>query len=149
MASKRQALLVQFLESSRSLVRMVSAGRERCFKRFKLHPAQVGLLYFVMRRGSVTMREISEAMDATGGAATQMVEGMVKLGYLDRRHDPKDRRVVHVALSRKGITRFERFRRDHLERLTATLAPLSDEELSHLIRLQEKVRLHVDRKGRV
>lgn len=139
MHPKRQALIERLLESSRSFGRMMWAGRQGCFKRFNLHPAQVRILYFVQHRGSVTMKEIAESMDATGGAATQLVEGVVRAGLLERSVEREDRRKVHIVLSHKGEKKFAQFRKDHLAWVAKLLSPLSDRELEQLIAVQKKV----------
>ncbi len=115
------------------------AGKERCFREFHLHPAQVRILYFVKHRGSVTVKDIADVMGATSSAATQLVESMVKVGFLERKHDARDRRKVHVGLSDKGKAKFQKFRKDHLAWVRKLLSPLSDRELEQLIAIQKKV----------
>ncbi len=146
MHPKRQALIERLLESSRSFGRMMWAGRQGCFKRINLHPAQVRILYFVQHRGSVTMKEIAEAMDATGGAATQLVESVVRAGFLDRSVDRGDRRKVHIVLSPKGEKKFAQFRKDHLAWVARLLSPLTDRELQQLIVTQAKVMMKMEKR---
>lgn len=115
------------------------AGKEQCFKRFNLHPAQVRVLYFVKHHQSVTVKEIAEIIGASSSAATQLVESVVKAGYLERTPDQHDRRQVHISLSAKGREKFDEFRKDHLARMATLLSPLSDRELTELVSIQRKV----------
>ena len=139
MANSRQVLIEEFLESARHIGKIMQAGRGRCFTEFNLHPAQIGLLHFVKHRGSTTMKDIAEAMGTTPSAATQLIEGIVKTGYLVRKRDPHDRRIVHLKLSAKGTDKFEKFRKDHFVIMRKLLSPLSDRELATLIAIQKKM----------
>ncbi len=143
MSLLRRALIEQFLEAARALGKTMWAGKEACFREFKLHPAQVRLLYFVKHCGPVTVKDIAKVMGATSSAATQLVENSVKIGYLEREHDAKDRRKVHIRLSDQGHAKFEKFRKDHLAWVRKLLAPLSDRELEQLISIQKKVMAQV------
>ena len=46
--------------------------------------------------------DLSDHMEITAAAASQMVEKLVQTGLLDRTEDPHDRRAKHVTLSDKG-----------------------------------------------
>jgi len=114
-------------------------GREQCFRQFKLHPAQVRVLYFVKHHQPVTVKHIAEVMKTSASAATQIVDGIVKAGYVERQSDDQDRRKAHIFLSAKGKAKFAKFRKDHLERMAELLSPLSNRELEQLITIQRKI----------
>ncbi len=56
----------------------------------------------VHHRGHCGMSDLSEHMDVTIAATSQLVEKLVQNGLLTRTEDPDDRRAKFVALSPKG-----------------------------------------------
>lgn len=52
--------------------------------------------------GHLKLKEIAAELGITAGAASQAVEGLVKVGLLDRSPDENDRRSVSITLSRRG-----------------------------------------------
>lgn len=139
MTSHRRSLIESLLETMKDASRAVSAGREQCFKHFKLHSAQVRVLHYIMQNQPVAVKDIAQSMGTTSSASTQMVDAIVRAGYLSRTRDPHDRRRVVVRLSAKGTAKFRSFRADHLRRVTTTVGRLSDREISSLVALLRKV----------
>jgi MarR family transcriptional regulator, organic hydroperoxide resistance regulator len=68
----------------------------------KLSMPQGIVLTKLYRTQTCGVSDVAEFMDVTPAAASQMVEKMVQLGYLERTEDPVDRRVKQVTLSPKG-----------------------------------------------
>ncbi len=53
-------------------------------------------------RGALTMGALARLLGITEKTATGVIDRLEREGYLLRRRDGKDRRVVHVQLTRKG-----------------------------------------------
>jgi DNA-binding MarR family transcriptional regulator len=142
---KRQGLVQQFFETLTAVHRLVGdqrsivtpVGRERRAK--ERRQPQTELLYILSRVKELTIKQIAAKMFITSSAATQMVESLVKQGFLERQDDPKDRRVVKVRLTPKGRAYFNRFRKWHLHRVDYVLRKLSDKELKYIIDIRNKL----------
>ena len=52
--------------------------------------------------GGATMGELSKKLHVTMGASTNIVDKLVRGGYVSRRRSTSDRRVVNVVLEKKG-----------------------------------------------
>ena len=72
---------------------------------------QFFLLMHLRHREHCGISDISEHMEITNAAASQLVEKLVQAGFLERVEDPDDRRAKQVSLSpageelvQKGIT---------------------------------------------
>jgi DNA-binding MarR family transcriptional regulator len=59
---------------------------------------------------------------------TRVVAQLVRRGYVKRRPDPDDRRVVHVAITPQGKAIVAAFRRDLLESQKAILTGIPERE---------------------
>jgi DNA-binding MarR family transcriptional regulator len=109
------------------------------------------LLYSVgeilsQHRESITMGELSQALDVSLSTATRTVDWLVKNSYVARCADPEDRRIVRVILTETGqalhqagnelirkraealLRGFTAAEREELVRLLAKLAQALDEE---------------------
>ncbi|WP_159398277.1 MarR family winged helix-turn-helix transcriptional regulator [Streptomyces aureocirculatus] len=73
-------------------------------------------------RGPLSIAELAKGVETTSAAATQLVNGLVNVGYVDREPDVGNRRAVRVSLTAKGRDR-------HRERI---LADALAEPLTHL-----------------
>ena len=74
----------------------------RYVKSTGLSMPQFGVLMRLYHRGGCGISDISEQLDATPAAASQMVDRMLKDGWVERAEDPNDRRAKQVTLSAKG-----------------------------------------------
>jgi DNA-binding MarR family transcriptional regulator len=63
---------------------------------------QFGILMYLYYRNSSGVSHISEYLNVSVAAASQMVERLVQNGLVERTEEPNDRRVKHLTLTRKG-----------------------------------------------
>jgi len=100
---------------------------------------QTHALHTIARRGALTMGELAGCLDAASlSSATQMSDRLVKLGLVERRSDPADRRLVRVALSPRGQDLLQRREAAWREGVGRALEGLTDEECATLVRLLER-----------
>ena len=63
---------------------------------------QISILMQLHHKGPCGMSEISDRFDITAAAASQLVDKLVQVGYLERTEDPTDRRAKLLTLSAQG-----------------------------------------------
>ena len=89
-----------------SEVFMHRSGRD--FRRFMeetgLSFSQINVLMRLFHRGNCGVSEIGEQLGVSSAAASQTVDHLVHLGFIERTEDPDDRRAKQLALSQKGKT---------------------------------------------
>lgn len=64
-----------------------------------LTPAQIHMVLAIHERGSVTIKQLAQALRVKPPAASAMVERLVEMGVLTREENPEDRREVVVRTS--------------------------------------------------
>jgi len=69
---------------------------------------QFFLLMHLLRHPQCGISGLSEHLDVSSAAASQLVEKLVQAGLLERAEDPRDRRARKVALTPKGRELIER-----------------------------------------
>lgn len=68
----------------------------------KISFPQIAILITLKEKGQCMMSEIARSLAVTTSAATGTVDRMVRAGFLSRRRDPNDRRVVNIQITQKG-----------------------------------------------
>lgn len=109
---------------------LVSLGRRRSLRdplaaacaKADLTSPQVHALNW-LARGPLAMGDLARLLGITEKTATGAVDRLERAGYVARVRDARDRRVVHVQLTRKGQATARR------------LDQLIDEKLGHLLSL--------------
>ncbi len=64
--------------------------------------SQFGLCKLVKRHGCMTVSELAEALGVSLSAVTVTADKLCRSGFLERRPDKNDRRVVWLALTAEG-----------------------------------------------
>jgi DNA-binding MarR family transcriptional regulator len=138
----RSDLLIRFMRAQPALQHRLAAALPEDLRAemggVTMH--QLGALHTIRRRGSVTMRELAEALGATSmSTATQMGDRLARLGLVQRDHDGQDRRVVRLSLTPRAHTLLQRSFAARRRALEEALSSLDDRELATLVELTERV----------
>lgn len=139
MEQDRKRLVHEIFEGIVFLRRKISS-----FQRFSpgvgnLPPAQGIVLRIVARQDNLSIKEIAEIMRVSGSAITQLVDSLVKAGFLMREVNPRDRRTLRISLTDDGRSKLEEFKKFHRENLGQVLSPLSDQDLETFRNLLWKI----------
>ncbi len=139
----RSQLIQNFFASMDSMAR-IGIQQGKAHERPKNLPpqAQMGALFMVSHRGPLTIKDLSQAFGMTSSAATQLVNGLVKGGYLGRKEDTVDRRKISLILTAKGKKAISIAKEHRMKKMIQMLEPLTDTELAQLLKIQSKIVEH-------
>lgn len=84
--------------------------------------------------------EIGAELVARVPDVTRLVDRLEKQGFVERQRCPRDRRVVYIRITRKGLSTLESIDRPLLDLHRAQMAHMSRGELASLSRLLVKAR---------
>src|ERR1035437_7218371 len=87
-------------------------------KEVVITPSQGFVLRFVAKNSSANVKAITQALNITSSATTQLVDGLVEKGYLIRRVDSKDKRITSLLLSLNAKKLFKEFEKKSLQKMT-------------------------------
>jgi DNA-binding MarR family transcriptional regulator len=93
---------------------------------------------------AMAQSELAQILRVSGPNITQLIDGLVSEGWVERVVNPADRRVVHARLTAEGRKRATRLVPAIMEYMQASCGDLSLEEQVELRRLLEKVRHTVE-----
>ncbi len=122
----------------------ILACEERAVQKTGLYDVSVKELHVIEAAGILeadgksTMSAIAARLEVTLGALTTSVGALVKKGYLQRKGDEKDRRIVHIHLTDKGQEAYEKHEQFHvnmIKRITQVMDEHSLENLSESLNM--------------
>jgi DNA-binding MarR family transcriptional regulator len=89
------------------------------------------------------MRELSRRLMVTGGNVTGLTDKLVEEGLVERREDPKDRRVYSVLLTAAGKRQFRRMALEHEQWVIELFSGLDQSDKARLFELLGKLKSHI------
>ncbi len=105
----------------------------------RVTPSQWGVLMLIEQNGWSTVKDVAKTLGITSSAATQLVEGLAKSGYLMRETSKEDRRIVTLTLSKKSKKQIIAMKKHVLERFLKIFKALNDREFEQYLALNKKI----------
>ena len=103
-------------------------------------PGGMFVLGSLKRNGTLSMSDIGKCLAMPKPHITVIVDKLIEEGYVERQSDPKDRRVVNILLTKKGLKDFESIKLTISKNLKVKLSTLNDQELEILAIASQQVR---------
>ncbi|MCM8801316.1 MAG: MarR family transcriptional regulator [Candidatus Omnitrophica bacterium] len=106
----------------------------------KITLPQFLILDFLNKRVESRMTELAHFLEVSTPCATNMVDRLVRQGYLLRIYDPKDRRIIKIRLSSKGACLVEKINQQRKQKTTEVFAKLSSYERSVYLKILRRIK---------
>jgi DNA-binding MarR family transcriptional regulator len=91
----------------------------------------------------MTMNAFAAKLGVSPPSATSFVERLVRLGYVRRSVDRRNRRLVHLTLTTRGSRTLAKEMKEHARMFREVLRGLSTTELNDLRRILERLLVSV------
>lgn len=127
------------IEAFLSLLRVLKSKLSYKNPLMHLPLVQMQTMKFVQEHGQVTMKNVAEFLIITPPSATALVDNLVKLKYIHRFADKKDRRTIHLKLTATGLKILKKAVSEHSRRLQNILRKLNSREQKLFIKLLSKM----------
>jgi DNA-binding MarR family transcriptional regulator len=105
----------------------------RYVKATALSMPQFGVLMRLYHGGSCAVSDIGKHMEITSAAASQLIDGLVDKGLLERIENPDDRRAKQISISPKGHTLIQDGMAERYRWVDEMVAGLNAEEQATII----------------
>ncbi|WP_406683960.1 MarR family transcriptional regulator [Seonamhaeicola sp. MEBiC1930] len=116
----------------------ISSHQNEYFKSFGISPQQFNILRILRGAGEpIKVQTIKERMIERAPNATRLMDKLCSKELIKRLPCPGDRRVVHIEITKKGLTLLYDIDKDFKEDL---LENLTDKEAMQLSGLLDKIR---------
>jgi DNA-binding MarR family transcriptional regulator len=109
------------------------------FQPINLPPSQVIALVSIQERSDCTLTQLRKEMHVAAPTITGIVNRLERDGYLKRHQDKKDRRIVHVVLTIKGLRVIEQFRSNIKKRWEYILSKTTTETAETVLQVLQKI----------
>ncbi|AKG54177.1 transcriptional regulator MarR family [Dehalogenimonas sp. WBC-2] len=96
-------------------------------------------LRLVSKQEGIGIKELAAQLGITSSAATQLVDGLVNKGLLDRQPSAEDRRSLHLSLPAESRQQIEIVKEQRLNHLSSIFNALDDVEFQTLLNLFDKI----------
>ena len=113
--------------------------RSRGVESLSLTVPQMVALHCMADRQAVTMKELAAAMRTRGSSSTVLVDRLIAQGFARRKRDASDRRVVRVAITKKGKDRLKKCENIRRQIVKDLYGKLTKQEREDYIRILTKV----------
>ena len=137
--ANRKRLIEDILNSFHAMRHKIKSEAVRSGHPGGITHSQWFVLGMIEQGTHTNMKDISNVLGISSSAITQLVDGLVRHGYVTRKSDPQDRRSVRLQLSTKGDKRILAVKKQRLNRMAKLFDVLNDSELKAYLRLHKKI----------
>ncbi len=114
----------------------------------KITLPQFLILGFLHNNGDSKMCGIAKFMSVTTAAMTGMVDRLEKYGYVKRKPEPQDRRIINVSLTQKGLELVRKINRKRRRMIIDVFGKVSEEDRSDYLRVLMKIKDILTKNGK-
>ena len=104
-------------------------------KLLNFNTSQLEVLYYIVKKGNPTMKNIADKLQITPPSVTSIIESLCDRGLLKREFDEKDRRTIRMTATQKTFKLFSVFKDKKLLILKNLFSKLSNEDKKQLIKI--------------
>ena len=90
-----------------------------------------------------TMSQTAQSLGITTGTLTVSIDRLVKKGYVTRRRDDRDKRIVRISLTKNGKLACRMHSKFHRVLAKRILEPYGEEDRDKLLVLVQQIDVHV------
>ncbi len=135
----RQQHIETIFQNFHAIKRAFSHSSRFSNEHFGVTMTQASALMLLMHEGGKTMGEIAAALGVSKSAASQLLDGLIEQGFVDREQSEDDKRVVRVSLSDAGYRHFKQVREQGGQKIAELFDLLNDEELVQIESITSKL----------
>lgn len=105
------------------------------YEEFDLNRSQASILFTLHQRSSMSQKDLAESLNMTPPSITSAIRKMEKDGYISRKQDESDQRVMRLALTEKGESCIQNVKKVAEEMCELIFRGMSPEEIMLFRRL--------------
>jgi DNA-binding MarR family transcriptional regulator len=101
--------------------------------------SQFHILRYLCGKEPANLNQITNKLDISKSAATQMVDDLIDKGILNKKSNPEDKRGVLISFSLDWKKRFKSLKQKKMNKFSSIFDSLSDKELERLLMIISKI----------
>lgn len=140
----RQNKLSEFEKSFWQISRKMSHEWKKIYQE-KFPGSQSHILFLLERDGQMKMSELAEAVNLTPGAVTTASNHLIESAYVERTQDKNDRRVIYLALTKKGSIALSELQNEGKKIIQIIFEDASNDQLDMIYHMFEEANINIDK----
>lgn len=96
---KKEAPLLGLMAKT---MHLIGKQAQSMYAEYDLNRAQSGILFILHQEESMSQKDLAKRMNVTPPSITSMIKKMEQQGYITRKVDEQDQRVMRLTLADKG-----------------------------------------------
>ena len=135
----RTESIIELMTHIGGIKRSLQGQSYACMDGSTLTNGQLSLLFAIKHHGPVSAQDLANRLILTPGAVSQVVDGLLASGYINRTPRADSRRTFNLSLTptgKKQVTAIERKRHAIIEQTTTEL---TDTELDAFVSIMQKI----------
>ena len=102
-------------------------------------PLQMDALMYLHKHPMSTVSRLGKYLNLSSSAVAQLTDRLAVSGFIARKDDPHDRRIVRLILTEKGKQIFKDIYKEKINKVKMVAPFLSDKDLNDLTRIYSKI----------
>jgi DNA-binding MarR family transcriptional regulator len=135
MNTTKQVLLNQFMQSLMRIRRIAEQSFIVSTKDRSTTLLQNQALLYVKDTPSSTVGELAEKLGLSSSSVAQLIERLINLSLIKKTVDRNDRRITHLALTKKGENQTEIAHSMLAEKVGNVFSQMPEEDLREVVRI--------------
>lgn len=135
----RQNIISAIVEEIILIKKKIAHENRSFFLGLDMTHTQWLIIKLIIEKKQANIKDISEYLEVTSSAATQQIEALVKNGYIERKTDVADRRIVNLFVTNKTVQQVAQIRCELKEQFISIFDALSNDELNLYLALNKKI----------
>lgn len=100
---------------------------------------QFEALNYIRLQSGISMKDIAEKLGMSVSGATQLVQRLIKSGFVKKDQDTTDRRMIHLILTKEGQNQMKNMEHAMSEKMDYFLCQIPPEDRNTLLRIHENL----------
>ncbi len=131
--------LDEIMDSAIDLMRIIRHKMACDARGSSLNFLQIHALALINDKEGITMKELADILHISSPSATAFVNRLVKMGWLTRLHDRKNRKFVRLRMTPRGRLVLRRHKLKRITSIRSALSILTSSELAVFARILKKL----------
>jgi DNA-binding MarR family transcriptional regulator len=106
---------------------------------FSVSPAQIGILFLLVKNNSQSMSELSRVLEIDNSSITRLVDSLEAMGFVKRDPNPGDRRQYLIFLTEEGKREISRVKKIVRETNNKSKKDIPEEELAVFLKVLDQI----------
>ncbi|GIW64198.1 MAG: hypothetical protein KatS3mg092_0131 [Patescibacteria group bacterium] len=108
-------------------------------KKNELTMIQLHALIFIKENKNCQLTDLAKNFSITLPTANSLIEKLIKLNLISRKNDQKDRRIIHLFLTKKGENIINKLIKQRQTCFSSIINKLQEVEKNQLLKILEKI----------